>query len=189
MFERVLNNKRLFFIAFISVILLIFLIFVQKPLRSDNISVEIANKEKATLWNTKELSELEQIEISFILQNDKASDNLQKINALLADSPESRERGLMFIEELGEYEGMLFKFETPSIQSFWMKNTLIPLDIIFVNQDLKVTDVYHNTKPLQTKERYTSSVQVLYAIEVNGGFAKYYGITKGDVISLKQSND
>ena len=88
------------------------------------------------------------------------------VKARLADTPEKQEKGLMFVTELPETEGMLFAFEQEEDQAFWMKNTLIDLDIIFIGADKKVTFVADEMPHSYT---YTPDDQVAYAV----GYGQY----------------
>ena len=105
----------------------------------------------------------------------------------VANSPEERAIGLMGRESLGHDVGMLFVFEEERVLGFWMKNTLIPLDIIFIDSDETVVDVQtmrpeHETAP--DLPIHTSAAPALYAIEVNEGVAAECGIEPGDVVTL-----
>src|SRR3989344_4541488 len=75
--------------------------------------------------------------------------DLIKINVEIADDNEERMKGLMFRERLDENAGMLFVFEDEQYQAFWMKNTLIPLDIIFIGKNLEIVDI-ENAVPCKT---------------------------------------
>ncbi|MEX0349562.1 MAG: DUF192 domain-containing protein [Paracoccaceae bacterium] len=99
----------------------------------------------------------------------------------LADTPQTRSRGLMFRESMSPRAGMLFVYEQPQRASFWMKNTLIPLDMIFVDPTGTVTHVHHQAIPgdLTPIEGGTG---VLSVLEINGGLAKKYGIAPGSVL-------
>ena len=70
-----------------------------------------------------------------------------KIQAELAADPVSQEKGLMFRKSLGSDAGMLFDFHTPDFQTFWMKNTVIPLDMIFIRADGTISSIAPNTIP------------------------------------------
>ena len=70
-----------------------------------------------------------------------------KIKVEIADTPEKRAEGLMFRDHLNENSGMFFVFDEESSHSFWMKNTLIPLDIIWINADKKVVYIKHKAQP------------------------------------------
>ena len=96
----------------------------------------------------------------------------------LADTPETRSRGLMFRESMPQGSGMLFVYEQPRRAGFWMKNTLIPLDMLFVDRNGTVTRIHHQAIPgdLTTVDGGDSVFAVL---EINGGLAARYGITTG----------
>ncbi len=96
----------------------------------------------------------------------------------LAADPASRERGLMFRQTLEEGRGMLFVFEEEAEQSFWMKNTLIPLDMIFVSGDGRVVGVVSRAEPLSLQLRTGGPCR--YVLEVPGGWAEARGVARGD---------
>ena len=96
----------------------------------------------------------------------------------LADDPGERAQGLMFREELGRNQGMLFVYESPRHASFWMRNTLIPLDMIFVGPDGVVTRVHENAIPLD-ETSIDGGGDVLAVLEINGGLASQLGIGVG----------
>ncbi len=90
-----------------------------------------------------------------------------------AQTDADRQRGLMFRERLPADQGMLFVFPLSQIQSFWMRNTFIPLDIAFISSEGVVVDIQH-MKPVDESILYTSRAPALYALEVNAGwFAKH----------------
>lgn len=99
------------------------------------------------------------------------------ILAEIADTPETRERGLMFRNELGEKEGMLFIFEDEAVRSFWMRNTFIPLDIAFIDRTLRILDI-QQMEP-ESEELHTSSGPAMYALEVPQGTLAARGIAVG----------
>ena len=92
-----------------------------------------------------------------------------------------RARGLMFREKLGPYEGMLFDFYKEAPVSFWMKNTLIPLDMIFIAADGTIRSIHANAVPHST-ESIPSQFPVRAVLEINGGSAKLLGIKPGDKV-------
>jgi len=95
----------------------------------------------------------------------------------LAATPEERAHGLMFRETLEENHGMLFVFERPAVYSFWMKNTLIPLAIAFLDQDGVIVNI---EEMLPRDERHVSSgAKVVYALEMNAGWFRQRGIALG----------
>ncbi len=103
----------------------------------------------------------------------------------LADTPEKQEKGLMFRTSLPDMHGMLFVFETPRIAHFWMKNTLIPLDMLFADASGKILYIHAMATP-ESREIISSGVPAKSVFEVNGGTAKRLGIHIGDRIHYAQ---
>jgi len=101
----------------------------------------------------------------------------------VADTLEKQERGLMFRRSLPENEGMLFVFKEPIELSFWMRNTLIPLDIAFVGPDGVILNI-HQAHPLDESILYRSAGAAKYVIETNRGWFARHGIGPGDRIRL-----
>lgn len=93
----------------------------------------------------------------------------------LALTPAERAQGLMHREQLADGSGMLFVFPTPTVQNFWMKNTLIRLDMIHLDADGIVVGVVENAPPLTTTPRGVG-IPALYVLEVPGGWARGNGI-------------
>lgn len=96
----------------------------------------------------------------------------------LADTPTSRATGLMHRESMPRASGMLFIFEAPTTASFWMRNTLIPLDMIFIDPTGRVGHVHHNAIPLD-ETPIPGGDNVLMVLEINGGLAQRFGIVPG----------
>src|SRR5919109_2766517 len=93
----------------------------------------------------------------------------------VADDAQERNRGLMFRKSLESNNGMLFVFEEPGNLSFWMKNTYIPLDMIFIDKDLRIVDIKENVQPCIHEDpcpSYSSKEPAKYVIEVYAGFTK-----------------
>lgn len=118
------------------------------------------------------------------------TDRLQKItiNGVplaieIAQTDDARERGLMFRENLPQDQGMLFVFPAAEIQSFWMRNTFIPLDIAFISSDGVIVDI-QQMKPVDESVLYTSSAPALYALEVNAGWFERHGIAIGATVKF-----
>ena len=99
------------------------------------------------------------------------------IQAELAQTPEQRSTGMMMRKTMGTNEGMLFVFEQPSRQCFWMKNTLLPLSIAFVEADGTVVNI-DEMKP-QTLESHCSAKAVPFVLEMNAGWFAKRGIKAG----------
>jgi hypothetical protein len=98
------------------------------------------------------------------------------------DDP-SRERGLMFRTQVPSGHGMLFVFPKSSDHTFWMKNTLVPLDMVFVGSDLQIVGIVENAEPKTTSPRDPGAPSQ-YVLEVAGGTAFAHGWRKGDRLEL-----
>jgi uncharacterized membrane protein (UPF0127 family) len=101
----------------------------------------------------------------------------------LARTDPERERGLMYRDRLAPDAGMLFLFERPSVQTFWMKNTLIPLDMVFIGADLSIVGVVANAQPLTLTPRGVGEPSQ-YVLEIGGGLASRLGIRDGGRVEL-----
>jgi uncharacterized membrane protein (UPF0127 family) len=104
-----------------------------------------------------------------------------KFDVDLALNDAQRSRGLMFREKLGPYEGMLFDFHQEAPVSFWMKNTLIPLDMVFIAADGTIRHIHPNAVPHST-DTIPSQAPVRGVLEINGGSARLLGIKPGDKV-------
>lgn len=100
----------------------------------------------------------------------------------MARSHEEQARGLMFRENLPDDRGMLFPYDKPQMLSFWMKNTVIPLDIIFIGADGRVESIAANTTPYSL-ESISSRRPAIAVLEIRGGLAADLGIAPGDQVN------
>jgi uncharacterized membrane protein (UPF0127 family) len=100
----------------------------------------------------------------------------------IADNEPARERGLMYRKELPPGRGMLFDFHREQQVGFWMKNTLIPLDMIFIDGRGRIVNIAHSAKPLSEDVLYSKG-PVRAVLEVIGGTAHRLGIEPGDRVS------
>jgi len=107
---------------------------------------------------------------------------LFKIQIEVASTDEEKARGLMFRPEMAENNGMLFLFPVEEIQSFYMRNTIISLDIIYVNAKKEIVDIYKETL-VKNETSLPSKAPAMYVVEVNAGICDKYGIKEGDLIS------
>ncbi len=101
----------------------------------------------------------------------------------LADTNEAQARGLMFRTELGDDEGMLFPSYTPQARSFWMKNTPLPLDIIFIGPDSRITNIEEGV-PYST-DSVASEGPALAVFEIRKGLSAELGIKPGDMVEFE----
>ncbi len=136
----------------LSVLLLSFLI-ARPALALDRNTVEIASKTGVHIFNVE-----------------------------IADTDATRERGLMYRRELPDGHGMLFDFFKDQPVGFWMKNTYIPLDMIFIRSDGRIVSIAENTEPLSERV-IPSAAPVRAVLEVKGGTARRLGIAPGDQVA------
>lgn len=101
----------------------------------------------------------------------------------VAASPEAQARGLMFRTELGDFEGMIFPSGTPQPRSFWMKNTPLSLDIIFIGPDGRIANIAADTVPYSL-DSVSSDGPASAVLELRAGRAKALGIVPGDRVSF-----
>lgn len=133
----------------------------------------------------------EGINIKFIKQGSltflsaEEDKEISEIDIEIADNEQLRARGLMYRNSLPGNAGMLFIFDYEEIQGFWMKNTYIALDMLFVNSDNAIVTIHHNTTPLK-EWNYASTEPALYVVEVNAGYCLTHNIKMGDKIEFKR---
>ncbi len=113
---------------------------------------------------------------------DSTGNTMAKIDIQIANTEFDRQLGLMFRKSMSENQGMLFIFPEESVQSFWMRNTYISLDMIFVNADKKIITIHKNTKIL-SDQSYRSTGPAKYVIEVDAGFSNRFNIKVGDSVN------
>ncbi len=99
----------------------------------------------------------------------------------IADDPQERATGLMNRESMPTLSGMLFVYETPQSLAFWMRNTLIPLDMIFVDERGKIAKIHPNAIPLDESPIHGGD-DLTHVLEIGGGLAAKFGIKKGDIL-------
>lgn len=109
--------------------------------------------------------------------------NNNEIKVEIADDPLEQQQGLMNREYLEENSGMLFIFTEEEKKSFWMKNTLIPLDIVFISGDYLINDIY-SVQPCETDECELFSADAKYVLEVDEGYCEENNINVGDFVDL-----
>ena len=110
-----------------------------------------------------------------------------QVSAEIADEPGEWSRGLSFRSSLAEGAGMLFVFNDERVRSFWMKNTLIPLDMMFISDALTVVHIVEGAVPCEADPcpLFSSSLPVRYALEVNAGFVRVHDIGVGAEVTIE----
>jgi uncharacterized protein len=123
-------------------------------------------------------AELDKIFRRATLQVATPDARLHRFNIWVADDESRRARGLMFVKHLNAGDGMLFVYPRPQLIAMWMKNTFIPLDMLFVAPDGKVTHVVENTEP-QSLKTIESGGEVLGVVELAAGTVARLKIAPG----------
>ena len=114
-----------------------------------------------------------------------SSTGVHRFTVQVAATEEQQERGLMFYRSLGPDQGMIFPYDPPQEVSFWMENTLIPLDIIFIRPDGTIARIT-NAKPLD-RTPLPSGATIGAVLEIRGGRAAELGIREGDKVDWETS--
>ncbi|HPN37035.1 MAG TPA: DUF192 domain-containing protein [Melioribacteraceae bacterium] len=169
-----LNNKYLSVLMAIIVLLIFYFAVKLIPTKTPEISNNNLKEETDNSVVFKKQGTL-----SFIGKDGKV---LSNIDVELADNNLKRMQGLMYRKEMAENQGMLFIFEIQDLQSFWMKNTILSLDILYINVNREIVKIHKNTTPFST-ESYPSEKPAIYVVEVNAGYTDKYGISEGDKIN------
>ena len=102
----------------------------------------------------------------------------------VARTPEQVERGLMYRKSLGASAGMLFVFPASEVHVFWMKNTVVPLDMIFIAEEGVVVGMVENAEPMTTTPRQVAAPS-RYVLEVNAGWGAAHGVKDGDRVRFE----
>ncbi len=119
-------------------------------------------------------SEGETLPVHFVVEGRKTP----VVKAEVVTSNQARQLGLMYRRDLPQDRGMLFVFPGEQPRSFWMKNTYIELDIIYISKDRKVVSVSKRARPLTTTKRHSEG-PAKYVLEVGGGLADEWGLKPG----------
>ncbi len=172
------NKSKSGFVKIVSaVIILAFILFI--------ILFNVQQTSKSKVTNVKQTSIKFQKDGELTFQKIDG-EYISKIDIEIADTDEKRTRGLMDRLSMKENRGMLFLFSYETIQSFWMKNTVLPLDIIFVNREHEIVTIHKHTVPFDTGS-YPSTKPASMVVEVNAGYTETYGITEGDKIVWRRN--
>jgi uncharacterized membrane protein (UPF0127 family) len=108
----------------------------------------------------------------------------QHVKVEIARNDPERQRGLMYRQKLEPGRGMIFLFEHPEKLKFWMKNTYIPLDMIFIGADKRVVFIEENAEPLTLQTRGSDEDDSQFVLEVPGGWARAHGVERGVAVKF-----
>ena len=112
---------------------------------------------------------------------------LAAVKVEIADTPEARELGLMYRNHLDDDAGMLFIFPAPNTAQFWMKNTVLPLDMFFADANGKILGIVANAQPY-SEALLGGFAGTVYVLEVNAGFAAAHHVASGDRLEFQGFN-
>jgi uncharacterized protein len=115
----------------------------------------------------------------------RAHGHIDRFDVWIADTPARQEQGLMFVRDLPGSQGMLFPQSSPQVAHFWMKNTYIPLDMVFIGEDHRIEKIIARATPFSL-DILSSDVPVIAVLEIRGGEAKRLGIGVEDRVSWGQ---
>ena len=201
LYKKLLFNifGKAFFASFIKIIAIVFTgVFLVTIVSSLNVSLffttEDFSKEPQSNYNKKIFflrpvsDDEEDTEDDDNADNARDKANLAEVTYFItefATSYEETTRGMMFRESLPENYGMLFIFKSEEPRQFWMQNTSIPLDIIFIGKDMQIKHIHHNAKPYDMAV-INSVYPAQYVLEINAGEAKHLQI--GDILHKPPHN-
>ena len=123
---------------------------------------------------------------NFIFREDASTMYVRSvpISVSIADEPVEQQQGLSGVKELGQHQGMLFVFRKEDYYSMWMKDMYIPLDMIWIDDDLTVVHIEENVTPETFPESFTSDEPARFVLEVNAFFVETEKIKEGDTVVL-----
>ncbi|MFH0760690.1 MAG: DUF192 domain-containing protein [Bacteroidota bacterium] len=179
-YTRYQKKKRTPWIFLILLVLIIVSIFVMNRPGSKISRARQGGQETSRIQSRGEFTK--EGELSFL-----KSDNslIVKIDIEIADDDLQREKGLMYRKQMDMLTGMLFIFEDEDYRSFWMKNTYLPLDIIYLDAGKRIVRIHENTPP-QSLRSIPSDHPAKYVVEVIAGFTALYGIKVGDMMVFER---
>ncbi|MDH7445000.1 DUF192 domain-containing protein [Aquimarina sp. 2201CG14-23] len=155
-------------------------------LAASTISIFSCKKEADKKIITEEIKFTKEGELSIHNLKDSIPNQIVALDIEIADNDYERETGLMYRKSMQENRGMLFIQENFKPQSFYMKNTLIPLDIIYIDDQYKIVSFQKNAKPLD-ETSLPSGKPAKYVLEINGGLSDQWNLKEGDSISFKKN--
>lgn len=177
--SRTKTNKNKYFQIFIVALFLCIAAFF---IYNNFLTESDEGNENTVLQNKSALTFTKEGELTFITKDGKF---ISQIDIEIAEDDQSRGQGLMYRYKMAETQGMLFIFPSETRQSFWMRNTPLSLDMIFVNKNNEIVTIHKNTEPFK-EISYPSTAPAIYVIEVNAGYTDKHGIDEGDKITWRR---
>lgn len=168
------HTKKIYSFAAIAILAVALLLIY--TMSKDNGGSELTKNDSLEIKFNKQGS------LNFVSANDTSV--MTTIDIEVADNDQLRARGLMYRKSIPSNAGMLFVFNREDYQSFWMKNTYIALDILYVNANKEIVTIHTNTAPLNERS-YASTQPAMYVVEVNAGYCIQNGIKEGDFIDFE----
>ena len=177
------NNSSFYRFVFVAVIILVAAYFVYLSFfdnkKEDGYRLSTDKTER--FKDIQEPQFKKEGELEFLKKDRKTV--ISKIDIEIADNTPERMQGLMYRKSMDENKGMLFIFQEYEQQGFYMRNTIIPLDIIFLDSSKQVIKIYKSTTPF-SETTLPSGKPSKYVVEVNAGYTDKYGINDGDKIKF-----
>ncbi len=164
---KITNRKKIYYAVGVLAIIAVYVISFIIPTKTDQSTEET------------EYKFMKEGSLTF---TDSLNNSITKIDLEIADTDFDRQLGLMFRKSMETNQGMLFIFPVQETLSFWMRNTYLPLDMIFVNADKKIVTIHKNTKTL-SDQSYASTEPAKYVVEVVAGFTDKFSVKVGDKIN------
>lgn len=177
--KRTKSMKKYKFFSFFPIAVLLLYVFTNSDCGKEQKQNYIVDTTKK---KPQEIQFVKQGEVYFQDKNKKLA---KQIDVEIADTDDKRHRGLMYRTKMDSSQGMLFIFPEEEEQAFYMKNTIIPLDIIFINSKKQIVKIYKNTRPFDLTD-LPSKKPILYVVEVNAGFTEQHGIKEGDYVDFRR---
>lgn len=171
------NKKRkVFVIAFI--LLAALSVFILKPLLFDGRTKEVAKKSVKSIDMEPQFSK--EGTLAFLTAD---KDTIKLVDLEIADNDQERTQGMMYRSSMSHDRAMLFIMQYEREQSFWMRNTKMSLDIMYVNGDLEIVTIYKHTQPF-SESPIPSFKKAKYVVETSAGFCDKFGIEEGNFIGF-----
>ncbi len=177
------RKNKIINIIILIVALILIISYFTKSGKKDKKTISIKKEYRTKTKDSKQTGIHFVKEGELVFFNKEGSKKIKKIDIEIADNEQEKMQGLMYRKYMPDTCGMLFIFDKEEPQSFWMKNTIIPLDIIFVDKNGKIVSIQKNTTPYSEKS-IPSYKPAMFVVEVNAGFCDRYDIKQGDYISF-----